>query len=96
MVCRNPLPAEDRARTRRELLAVTEERLGRIARRVEAVRLKDRDKIAAAVTRNLVRLPAHPEIAPVHVVTTPDSLQSELLRLAGVEVTAERRQKDQA
>ena len=55
VVCRNPLLADDRARTRRELLAVTEERLLRIARRVEAGRLKDRDKILAAVTRCLSR-----------------------------------------
>ena len=55
IVCRHPLLAEDRARTRRELLAVTQERLQRIALRVEAGRLKDRDKILAAVTRCLSR-----------------------------------------
>ena len=49
-----------------------------------------------SVTRNLVRLPAHPEIAPFHVVTTPDQLQQELLRLVGAEVTAERRQNGEA
>ena len=48
------------------------------------------------VARNLVRLPAHPEVAPFHLVTTPDPLQQEFLRLAGVEVIAERRQQDQA
>ncbi len=53
VVCRNPLLADDRAR--RELLAVTEERLLRVARRVEAGWLKDRDKILAAVTRCLNR-----------------------------------------
>ena len=55
IVCRHPLLAEDRARTRRELLAVTQERLQRIALWVEAGRLKDRDKILAAVTRCLSR-----------------------------------------
>ena len=55
IVCRHSLLAEDRARTRRELLAVTQERLQRIALRVEAGRLKDRDKILAAVIRCLSR-----------------------------------------
>ncbi len=48
------------------------------------------------VARNAVRLPAHPELPPFHLGTTPDPPQHELLRLAGGEVAAARRQKDQA
>jgi transposase len=49
VVCRNPLVAEDRARTRRELLAGTEQALGEIKRRVEAGTLHGRAEIGLAV-----------------------------------------------
>ena len=49
VVCRNPLVAEDRARTRRELLADTEKALGQIKRRVEAGTLHGQAEIGLAV-----------------------------------------------
>ena len=49
IVCRNPLVAEDRARTRRELLAGTEKDLGEIKRRVEAGTLQGQAEIGLAV-----------------------------------------------
>ena len=49
VVCRNPLVAEDRARTRRELLAGTEKQLGEIKRRVEAGTLQGEGEIGLAV-----------------------------------------------
>lgn len=51
IVCRNPYLAEDRARTRRDLLAATEENLDALAKRVAAGRLKDRAKIGEALGR---------------------------------------------
>jgi len=49
VVCRNPLVAEDRARTRRELLAGTEKALGEIKRRVQAATLQGQAEIGLAV-----------------------------------------------
>jgi Transposase DDE domain len=49
VVCRNPLVAEDRARTRGELLAGTERALGEIKRRVDAGTLQGRAEIGLAV-----------------------------------------------
>jgi len=49
VVCRNPLVAADRARTRRELLAGTEKQLGEIKRRVEAGTLHGEAEIGLAV-----------------------------------------------
>ena len=49
VVCRNPLVAEDRARTRRELLAGTEKALGEIGRRVQAGTLQGQAEIGLAV-----------------------------------------------
>ena len=43
--CRNPVLAEERARKREDLLAATEDDLGKIAARVAAGRLTDPDKI---------------------------------------------------
>jgi hypothetical protein len=43
--CRNPVLAAERARKRQDLLAATEEDLGKIAARAAAGRLKDPDKI---------------------------------------------------
>jgi hypothetical protein len=43
--CRNPVLAEERARKRGDLLAATEDDLGKIAARAAAGRLKDPDKI---------------------------------------------------
>ncbi|HVB09810.1 MAG TPA: IS1634 family transposase [Bacillota bacterium] len=51
IICRNPLLAEDRARTRRELVDATEALLGRLARRVAAGQLKRADKIGQALGR---------------------------------------------
>jgi transposase len=51
VVCRNPYLAEDRARTRRELLAATEEKLAGLAKRVAAGRLKQEAKIGEALGR---------------------------------------------
>jgi transposase len=48
IACRNPVLAEERARKRADLLAVTEDELGKIAARVTAGRLKDPDKIGIA------------------------------------------------
>ncbi len=48
------------------------------------------------IARNAVRPPAHPELPRFHLGTAPDPLQHELLHLAGVEVAADRRRKDQA
>ena len=55
ILCRNPLLAEDRARTRRELLAATEQLLNKLAQRVAAGRLKQAAKIGAALGRTLNR-----------------------------------------
>ena len=55
MVCRNPFLADDRARTRKELLAETERLLDSLARRVAAGRLKQTTKIGAALGRILHR-----------------------------------------
>ena len=49
VVCRNPLVAEDRARTRRELLAGTERDLAAIKRRVQAGTLQGQADIGLAV-----------------------------------------------
>jgi len=49
IVCRNPLVAEDRARTRSELLAGTEKALGEIKRRVDAGTLQGQAEIGLAV-----------------------------------------------
>jgi hypothetical protein len=49
VVCRNPLVAEDRARTRRELLQGTEKALGEIKRRVDAGTLQGQAEIGLAV-----------------------------------------------
>lgn len=51
VVCRNPYLAEDRARTRQELLAATEEKLAGITKRVAAGRLKQAAKIGEALGR---------------------------------------------
>ena len=48
----------------------------------------------SAVVQNEVGVPAHPEIAPFAMITTPDSYQSKLFGLVGLEVTSPRRQKD--
>ena len=48
IACRNPVLAGERARKRADLLAVTEDELGKIAARVTAGRLKDPDKIGIA------------------------------------------------
>ncbi len=55
VVCRNPLLAEDRARTRTELLDATEARLARITARVAAGRLSGADRIGLAVGRVIDR-----------------------------------------
>ena len=49
VVCRNPLVAADRARTRRELLQGTEKQLAEIKRRVEAGTLQGQAEIGLAV-----------------------------------------------
>ena len=49
VVCRNPLVAADRARTRQELLAGTEKQLGEIKRRVQAGTLQGEAEIGLAV-----------------------------------------------
>jgi hypothetical protein len=49
VVCRNPLVAADRARTRRELLAGTEKQLGEIKRRVDAGTLQGQAEIGLQV-----------------------------------------------
>jgi len=49
IVCRNPLVAEDRARTRQELLAGTEKALGELKRRVDAGTLQGQAEIGLAV-----------------------------------------------
>jgi len=49
VVCRNPLVAEQRARTRRELLQGTERDLGEIKRRVQAGTLHGEAAIGLAV-----------------------------------------------
>ena len=49
VVCRNPLVAADRARTRQELLQGTEKQLGEIKRRVEAGTLQGEAEIGLAV-----------------------------------------------
>jgi hypothetical protein len=46
--CRNPVLAEERARKRGDLLAATEDDLGKVAARVAAGRLTDPDKIGVA------------------------------------------------
>ena len=51
VVCRNPYLSEDRARTRQELLAATEEKLAVLAKRVAAGRLKQAAKIGEALGR---------------------------------------------
>jgi hypothetical protein len=48
IACRNPVLAEERARKRADLLAATEEDLGKIAARAGAGRIKDPDKIGIA------------------------------------------------
>ena len=55
VVCRNPLLAEHRARTRRELLAATEVHLERLQRRVAAGHLKQAAKSGVALGRVLNR-----------------------------------------
>jgi hypothetical protein len=55
VVCRNPLLAEERARKRSELLAATEAKLAAIVARVEAGRLRGRDRIGLAVGRVIDR-----------------------------------------
>jgi len=51
VVCRNPLLAVERARKRLDLLAATEARLAPIVARVEAGRLRGKDRIGLAVGR---------------------------------------------
>jgi hypothetical protein len=51
VVCKNPLPAEDRARKRAELLAVTENELARIAARVQRARNPLRQAVGALLGR---------------------------------------------
>jgi hypothetical protein len=48
IACRNPVLAGERARKREDLLAATEDDLGKIAARVTAGRIKDPDKIGLA------------------------------------------------
>ena len=57
IACRNPLLAEDRARTREELLAVTEPKLQAIVEATQRMRrpLRGRDKIGVRVGRVLAR-----------------------------------------
>ena len=55
LVCRNPLLAENRARTRRELLDETEVHLQRLQKRVDSGRLKQAAKIGVALGRVLNR-----------------------------------------
>ena len=55
VLCRNPLLAHERDRTRRALLDATQQRLDQLARRVAAGRLKDPAKIGAALQRALSR-----------------------------------------
>ena len=55
IVCRNPFLAENRARTRQELLEATEKRLQALARRVASGRLKRKEKIGQALGRILAR-----------------------------------------
>ncbi len=55
VVCRNPLLADDRARTRTELLAATEAKLDPIAARVAMGRLRGRDRIGLAVGKVIDR-----------------------------------------
>ena len=55
VVCRNPLLAEERARKRAELLAATEASLAPIVARVEAGRLRGRDRIGIAVGKVIDR-----------------------------------------
>jgi transposase len=55
VVCRNPLLADERARTRSELLAATEAKLAPIVARVAAGRLRGRDRIGIAVGRVIDR-----------------------------------------
>jgi hypothetical protein len=51
----------------------------------------------STVTLDEVAVPAHPEIAPFHLITTPDPLQRELFRRVGLEgVGEQRRQKGPA
>ena len=49
IVCYNPAVAEDRARTRTELLVATEQELDRVVQMVKAGRLKEADKIGLRV-----------------------------------------------
>ena len=51
IVCRNPLLAEERARTREALLAATEQLLDKLAKRVTSGRLKQAQKISEALGR---------------------------------------------
>jgi hypothetical protein len=55
VVCRNPLLAEERARKRDDLLAATEAKLAAIVARVEAGRLRGKDRIGLAVGRVIDR-----------------------------------------
>jgi len=55
VVCRNPLLADERARKRTELLAATEAKLAPIVARVEAGRLRGKDRIGLAVGRVIDR-----------------------------------------
>ncbi|HXZ73902.1 MAG TPA: IS1634 family transposase [Streptosporangiaceae bacterium] len=55
MVCRNPVLAEQRARTREALLQATEDRLTKLAATVAAGRLKDHTKIAVRAGRILAK-----------------------------------------
>lgn len=50
-------------------------------------------ELLSTVTRDEVCVPAHPEIAPFFLTTTPDRLQQDLLRRAGLEAEGPRRQK---
>jgi len=55
VVCRNPLLADERTRTRAELLDATEARLAPIVARVEAGRLRGADRIGLAVGKVIDR-----------------------------------------
>jgi len=68
IVCYNPAVAEDRARTRTELLVATEQELDRVVQMVKAGRLKEADKIGLRVGKvcNRFKVAKHfeLEIAP--------------------------------
>ena len=50
-------------------------------------------ELLSTITRDEVCVPAHPDLAPFFLTTTPDHLQQDLLRRASLEVEDPRRQK---